>query len=235
MPGRGTRNRYGSGPSSQDRGRRNGANATATRIATHSVKTSQGVTRPVRATRTRAAAPTAAEETNNAPSARPDSSADSRPTGRSGSIPSNIPTPGGHTSSGVHRGSPAKLPSTSLPLGAVHAAMQRLPLVRAKSERIREHGLEAPQGAHHWGHRPRLPLRTGTDQKDAPRASDFERLSLANPTPGRRTGPRKNSGADGSRTHDLLTASQALSQLSYGPSRIVTGSLRDSPARSNPD
>ena len=29
----------------------------------------------------------------------------------------------------------------------------------------------------------------------------------------------KNGGADGSRTHDLLNAIQALSQLSYGPTR----------------
>ncbi len=28
---------------------------------------------------------------------------------------------------------------------------------------------------------------------------------------------KKDSGADGDRTHDLLTASQALSQLSYSP------------------
>ena len=31
--------------------------------------------------------------------------------------------------------------------------------------------------------------------------------------------PRNQSGADGSRTHDLLNAIQALSQLSYGPGR----------------
>jgi hypothetical protein len=31
------------------------------------------------------------------------------------------------------------------------------------------------------------------------------------------------SGASGTRTHDLLTAGQALSQLSYGPGELVVG------------
>ena len=36
----------------------------------------------------------------------------------------------------------------------------------------------------------------------------------------RGNGIKKNGGAEGDRTPDLLTASQALSQLSYGPTRV---------------
>ena len=55
-------------------------------------------------------------------------------------------------------------------------------------------------------------------------ANDSENSPLRRhqPSDGRVLYTVSNGGADGSRTHDLLNAIQALSQLSYGPTKEST-------------